>query len=92
MRSHVQPDENLVIWSPDRKYLDVSSRTGNPQRIFRVELATGTRTAWKDVAPSQPAGVRLSQVTLTPDGNTLLHSYSQLLANLYVVSPIGQPR
>ena len=42
--------------------------------------------------PTQPAGVRLSEVAMTPDGRTTLHSYSQLLANLYIVSGVVAAR
>ena len=35
--------------------------------------------------PSQPAGVRRTELSITPDGRTILFSYSRLLANLYVV-------
>ena len=88
----VLPTDNLVMWSPDGNTLYVSSASGTPQQIFRVDLRTGERALWKEIVPSQPAGVRLSQVAMTPDGRTLLHSYSQLLTNLYVVSGVGSGR
>jgi Tol biopolymer transport system component len=88
----VLPNENLVMWSPDGRELYVSSASGVPQRIWRVDISTGTRTLWKEAFPSQPAGVRLSQVAVTPDGRTVLHSYAQLLTNLYVVAGVGSAR
>jgi eukaryotic-like serine/threonine-protein kinase len=87
----VLPDDDCVMWSADGRALYVLSQEPM-QRIYRVDLATGTRTAWKDVVPSQPAGVRLSQVAVTPDGKMMLHSYSQLLTNLYVVSRVTPAR
>jgi serine/threonine protein kinase len=87
----VLPNENFVMWSEDGRSLYVSSPTGVPQQIWRVDLATGARTLWKEVSPSQPAGVRLSQLTVTPDGKTILHSYAQLLTNLYVVEGVRTP-
>jgi hypothetical protein len=84
----VLPNENFVVWAPDRRALYVSSASGIPQRIWRVDLSTGMRTLWKEVFPSQAAGVRLSQVAATPDGRTILHSYAQLLTNLYIVEGI----
>ena len=85
----VQSNENLVRWSAEGRELFVSSPTGTPQRIYRIDLATGVRTVWKEVTPLQPAGVRLSQITVTPDGRALLHSYAQLLTNLYVVTGLA---
>jgi Tol biopolymer transport system component len=88
----VLPGDNFVMWSPDGGVLYVSSESGAPQRIWRVDLSTGSRTLWKEVIPSQPAGVRLSMVAVTPDGRTVLHSYARLLTNLYVVAGVGPTR
>ena len=55
-----------------------------PHRVFRVDLSTGQRTLWKELHPPQVAGIRLSQVSVTPDGRSFLHMYSRLLSNLYV--------
>jgi hypothetical protein len=68
--------------------LYVDSLSGVPDRIFRVDVSTGRRTFWKELHPSQKAGVRLSQVLITPDGRTFLHSYSRLLSNLYMVTGV----
>ena len=40
--------------------------------------------------PSQVAGVRLWQVLLTRDGRSYVHTYSQVLSNLYIAE--GLPR
>jgi hypothetical protein len=88
----VEPGDNLVMWAPDGKVLYVSSVTRGVQHIHRVELPAGVRTRWKAVAASQPAGVRLSQALMTPDGKTELHSYSQLLTSLYVVDGVPARR
>ena len=74
---------------PDGRELYVSALSGAPHQIFRIDVTTGRRTLWKELHPSQKAGVRLSQVSITPDGRTVLHSYSRLLSNLYVVSGIS---
>jgi hypothetical protein len=78
-----------VGWTSDARQLLVSAPGSSaPNRIFRIDLATGHRTLWKELYPSQRAGVRLSTVSVTPDGRTILHSYSRLLSNLYVVNGI----
>jgi hypothetical protein len=63
----------------------VSNIIGVPQRIVRVDLATGRRTPHKELNPSQTAGVRRTELSVTPDGHVVLFSYSRLLASLYVV-------
>ena len=85
----VLPEDNLAMWARNGRELYVSSTASASQPVFRIDLATGTRTLWKDVVPLQPAGVRLSQVAMTWDKRTLLHSYSQLLTNLYVLTGLS---
>lgn len=88
----VLPGDVFVLWSRDGAQLYVSSSSSATLQIVRVDLATGTRTPWKDVVPSHSAGVRLSQVVMTPDLRTMVHSYSQLLTNLYVVTGLDASR
>jgi WD40 repeat protein len=82
------PGEYPVGWSADGRALYVAIASGVPTRIFKIDLAAGSRTLWKALYPSQVAGVRLSSVAVTPDGRALLHSYSRLLSTLYVVGGI----
>jgi hypothetical protein len=81
----VNPGERIIEWSGNGE-LYVSNLIGIPQRITRVELAPGRRTLHKELMPSQAAGVRRTELSMTPDGHTILFSYSRLLANLYVVT------
>ena len=77
-----------VTWSADGRSLFVAGAANVPHRVFRIDLATGQRTLWKELTPSQVAGIRLSQVSVTPDGRSFLHMYSRLLSNLYVADGI----
>jgi len=81
----VNPGERIIRWS-EKGELYVSNLIGIPQRITRVDLATGRRTPHKELMPSQSAGVRRTELSITPDGRTVLFSYSRLLAELYVVN------
>jgi len=81
----VNPGERIIRWS-EKGELYVSNLIGIPQRITRVDLATGRRTPHKELMPSQSAGVRRTELSITPDGRTVLFSYSRLLADLYVVN------
>jgi serine/threonine protein kinase len=83
------PNELPVAWSADGRSVYMSAQSAVPMRIFRVDLATGTRTLWKEMTPSQVAGLRLGQVTMTPDAQSVLYSYSALLSNLYVVDGLA---
>jgi len=77
--------ERILETSEDGRSIYVSNVIGVPQRIYRVDLATGRRTLHRELNPSQVAGVRRTELSITPDGRTVLFSYSRLLASLYVV-------
>ncbi len=59
-----------------------------PWQITRLDLTTGQRTPWKQVGALQPAGVRLSNVAMSPDAQAVVHSYTQLLSDLYLVDGV----
>ena len=80
--------EYPVSWTADGRGLFVAGRTNAPHRVFRIDLSTGLRSPWKELRPSQVAGIRLSQVSVTPDGRSFVHMYSRLLSNLYVAKGI----
>ena len=81
----LNPGERVIGWS-DKGELYVSNLIGIPQRIARLDLVTGRRTPHKELMPSQAAGVRRTELSITPDGRTVLFSYSRLLSSLYVVT------
>jgi hypothetical protein len=81
----VADGERVLRWTADGKSIFVSNLIGVPQRIVRVDVATGRRTPLKELMPSQVAGVRRTELFITPDGHTVLFSYSRLLSSLYVV-------
>jgi hypothetical protein len=61
-----------------------------PARIIRLDLATGRRTPWIEVGPTDPSGVeRLHGLGLTPDGRTVAYSFRRTLtSDLYVTDPL----
>jgi hypothetical protein len=57
-----------------------------PVRINHVDLATGKRTLWKEIALPDPTGVEeLSRIQITPDGKGYCYSFLRSLSRLYVV-------
>jgi hypothetical protein len=85
---HLLDGEFPLAWTPDGQQVYVTRGSMPPWRIERVDVTSGHRTLWKEVAASQSAGVRLSIVAMSPHGSTLVHSYSQLLSTLYLVDGI----
>jgi len=80
--------EYPVSWTADGRALFVAGPSNVPHHVFRIDLSTGQRSPWRELRPSQVAGIRLSQVSVTPDGRSFLHMYSRLLSNLYVADGI----
>jgi len=82
----VEPGERVIRWTADSTGIFVSNLRGVPQRIARVDVATGGRTPVKELSPSQTSGIRRTEISMTPDGRSVLFSYSRLLSSLYVVT------
>jgi serine/threonine protein kinase len=80
-------DDVIVQWSSDGNAVFVVTRNAeNPLYVYRVDLTDGKRTLWKEITPSDPAGIagRMG-IVLTPDGNTYAYTYRRVLSDLYLV-------
>ena len=78
-----------IQWASDNTALFVYEPTGLPARVMRVTLATGERTLWKELSPSDPAGVyRIAPVLLTPDGTQYAYNGIRALSDLYVAEGV----
>ena len=82
----IRPDEHLIGFSADSKSAFVHNFAGLPSIIVRVDLATGKRTEWKQIAPADAAGVdAIGGIGITPDVKSYVYSYPRTLSDLYVV-------
>jgi serine/threonine protein kinase/Tol biopolymer transport system component len=78
-------DEFMIAFAPDGKGALVGAR-GIPLKIVRIDLATGHREPWKEISPSDPAGLQsIVNVTLSRDGKSYAYSTLRQLSDLYVV-------
>jgi eukaryotic-like serine/threonine-protein kinase len=72
-------------WSPDQRFLYVYRRGEVPARTFRIELATGRKEPWRDLAPPDRAGVTsIVDPHLAADGIHYAYSYLRNLSDLYL--------
>src|SRR5262249_6441961 len=75
-----------IQWSADGGAVFVARLQRLPAKIFRLDLATGARAPWKEITPSDPAGVfGIDPIRLTPDGKAYVYSYRRLLSDLYLM-------
>jgi len=85
------PGDIPLQWSHGGRYVyTVASVDGTRQPgvdVFRVELATGGRTPWRTLMPSDPVGVEdmRETVVITPDAQSYCYSYMRRLGDLFVV-------
>ena len=76
--------DSPLAWTEDGAALFVSGDT-NPIPIVRLELATGKRSPWITIAPTDSAGLRYIVPNITPNGKYWTLSIARLLTDLYVV-------
>ena len=79
-------NDNVDGWSADGRFLYVQKSWEPPARIERLDLLTGRTEPWKEILPSDTAGViRISSVLISPEGKFYTYAYSRVLSNLYLV-------
>jgi len=77
--------EDVAGWSADGNALWVYRRGEIPFKVFRLNLATGRKELWRNVAISDTTGARRSQLFMTPDGKSYVYGLSRSLSDLYLV-------
>ena len=83
----VEPADTPIRFTADGRSLVVTEARVLPTRVVRIDLATGERSLWLDLAPPDRAGVRgIAWVDVTEDGRSYLYNYWRTLSDLYVVT------
>jgi serine/threonine protein kinase len=78
--------EQPITWNTDGTSLYVYQPGEVPARVFRLDLSTGKRTLWRQLVPSDPAGVEtIGPILLSPDAKTCVYGYHRTLSDLYLV-------
>jgi Tol biopolymer transport system component len=76
-----------VQWSEDGKFLYGYRQGEVPISIYKVDIATGSKTIVQELRPGEPAGVvTVAPVVVSRDGKRFAYSYNQTLSVLYLVS------
>ncbi len=84
----ISPNDGVVAWAGDGHELYVrESGTKMPLRVYRLDLRTGRRELWREIAPPDSSGVlAVRALFITPDGRGYAYDYLRTLSDLYVVS------
>jgi hypothetical protein len=83
--------DGLLGFSGDGRFLYVRAFVRGvgvrvPARIFRLDLAKGTRELWREVSPpGAPSGAQIMALTIAPDAGAHAYTYAQRNTILYEV-------
>jgi Tol biopolymer transport system component len=85
-----QPTDQLVQWSADGETMIVRGEEKMPMTLYRIDLATGRRERWKELAPQDLTGfVEFGSATgglqVTPDLRFYAYNYYSDLETLYQI-------
>ena len=79
------PEETPVAWSADSRSLFVANH-GMTAPVYRIDLSSGKRVLWKELAPADRAGItRVLKIRILPDQSAYAYSYSRVLSQLFTV-------
>jgi len=82
----MQPGDIPINWSQDSHSIFLYRSGEVPAKVYRLELATGKRIVWKEIAPLDPTGVStIGPILITPDGKTYVYGFHRTLGDLYLV-------
>ena len=81
-----QPGES-VAWTSDPNFLYVGQHGKSSIRIFRLNLLTGQRKFFQEIAvPDGPGVCDMTHILFSPDGRAYAYGYIRLLSDLYMVA------
>ena len=79
------PSERIMRFFDGGKSVLLRTQTV-PVQVTRVDIATGHRELWKEIAPADPAGVQsIPSLKFSADGKSYAYSVGRILSDLYVV-------
>ncbi|HEV1993848.1 MAG TPA: protein kinase, partial [Candidatus Acidoferrum sp.] len=68
------------------RYFYASLRQEVPLKVYRLDVQTGEKQFWKELAPGERAGVyNIGILSVTPDGRWYAYSYVRDFSDLYMV-------
>lgn len=74
-----------IQWAADGKTLYVA-QFGTTAQVFRLDISSGKREPWKELAPDDPTGVgEIGPMHITRDGKFYVYSFYRGLSDLYLV-------
>jgi hypothetical protein len=83
----LQSSDFPIRFTPDGRSVFVSTFGRVPALLTKVNLSTGERTLQRTVQPADVSGlINIGPIYVTPDGGTVVYSYTRLLSSAYLAS------
>ena len=81
----IGPNEAVIGWRTDSRsvYVRPGGESTDSIPVSIVEIASGKRSAWKTIHPSQPV-LEIHDLHVTPDGRAYAYNYVTAQSDLYV--------
>jgi dipeptidyl aminopeptidase/acylaminoacyl peptidase len=80
-----QPEDSPEQWESSGRAILVWNRNRTwPAQIHRIDLATGERRLWKEITPSDPAGVLYGNILLARDGEHYIYRVRRVTGQLFL--------
>jgi Tol biopolymer transport system component len=78
--------EQPINWTEDGHSIYIYQPGELPAQVYKLDIKTGQRSLWKQLLPSDPAGVEnIGPIYMTRDAKTCVFGYHRMLADLYLV-------
>jgi Tol biopolymer transport system component len=85
----LKPDDEVQPWTMESGAVLVATPGEMPARIHRIDLETGARTFFREVAPPDGSGVySMRGFRFSPDGQTYGYTFTVQFDDMYVVDRI----
>jgi Tol biopolymer transport system component len=80
-----EPRDIPIQWDEEGRHIYVYRLGELPTRVYRLNLESGERTLWRELAPADRAGVfHVDIIFMTRNGEAHAYSYRRMLSDLYL--------
>ncbi|MCA1559657.1 MAG: hypothetical protein LC753_02050 [Acidobacteria bacterium] len=84
--SSLGPRDHIIRWGVDGRILYFTTSPVLPERVYQLDVTTGRKQLWKQLAPPDLAGVwAIESILMTPDAKAYAYTYLRRLSELYLV-------
>ena len=81
------PGTEPIVFSTDGRFLFVFGWAKIPTPVYRLDLTSGKKQLWKELAPADRVGLEsMNKVRFTPDGRFYAYHYFRCQNDLYLVT------